>query len=192
MIYHDTQQWQICPLIVHYRDEGVPISKYTNDRRWWEQFAAQWGRLDSVSFTPVRPTEAQQDRLAEINNAGIPSMFGAEASGYVERGVILDPENEQFSGFTEAEQEVYPDHAPIGTLQTDKWSSVADSTDEALVAYATNEESVQFVVDDDVYNVDAEQRFNGKFAILEISADATGPIRVEVRGQGITIAATEA
>lgn len=192
MLYYDTQQWQICPLIAHYRADGVPISKYTNDRRWWERFAAKWGRLDSVSFTPVRPTEAQQDRLTEINNAGIPSMFGAEASAYVERGVILDPENEQFSGFTEAEQEVYPDHAPIGTLQTDKWSITADSTDEALVAYATNEESVQFVVDDDVYNVDAEQRFNGKFAILEISADAPGPIRVEVRGQGITIAATEA
>jgi len=53
MIYHDTQQWQICPLIAHYRADGVPISKYTNDRRWWERFAAKWGRLDSISFTPV-------------------------------------------------------------------------------------------------------------------------------------------
>ena len=191
MLYYKDNEWQICPLIVHYRADGIPISKYTHDRRWWERFAAKWGKLASISFTPVRPTEAQQGRLTEINNAGIPSMFQSESSAYVERGVILDPENEQFSGFSEAAQEIYPDHAPVGTLQTDKWSITADSTDEALVAYATNEESVQFVVDDDVYNIDVEQRFNGKFAILEISADAPGPIRVEVRGQGVTIAATE-
>jgi len=74
----------------------------------------------------------------------------------------------------------------LNVLSHDKWSIMADSTSIITLTYTANE-AVCFVVNDDIYVVEPIDQI----ATLEITADAVGPIRVEVRGQTLILAATE-
>ena len=100
MLYYDNE-WKICPFIAHYKSYGKPEFKYTNDKQWWIEFVNRWWHHTDLSFTDVNPTQAQQTRLDEVNNAGIPQGFGYEAGMYVESGLVVNPDNPHFAGFTQ-------------------------------------------------------------------------------------------
>ena len=100
MLYYDNE-WKICPFIAHYKAHGKPEFKYTNNKQWWINFVNRWWHHTDLSFTDVNPTQAQQTRLDEVNTAEIPEGFQAEASAYVESGLVLNPDNPHFAEFTE-------------------------------------------------------------------------------------------
>ena len=192
MLYYE-DEWKICPFIAHYKSYGKPEFKYTNNKQWWINFVNRWWHHKDLEFTSVTPTQDQLDRLTEINNAGISEGFKSGASMYVESGQLPKDEagnvEPPFDQFTESPEEMFPSPAPVGTLQTDKWTITADEVDEALVAYSSDEVSVTFSVDGEAHSVITEQKFNGRFAILEVSADAAGPINISVQDKIITLKA---
>lgn len=71
-------------------------------------------------------------------------------------------------------------------LSTDTWSIPADATTFATVTY-TDDETVYFSVNETIHAVEPVDYI----ATLEITADAPGPIRVEVKAQQLIIAALE-
>ena len=105
MLYFKNNQWNICPSIAHYTVHGQRKLKYTKDKNWWTDFVNKWWHHRDLQFTQVIPTQAQLDRLAEINSAGISEGFQSGASMYVESGLL--PKDEQgnirppFDQFTE-------------------------------------------------------------------------------------------
>lgn len=193
MLYYRDGQFHICPFIAHYLHRGQRQFKYTNDKQWWTDFVNRWWHHKDLEFTSVTPTQAQLDRLAEINNAEISEGFKSGASMYVESGKLPKDEagniEPPFESFTESPGEIFPDPAPAGTLQTNKWTMTADGVEEALVAYSTKEASINFYIEDQMHSVASEQKFNGKFAILEVSADSPGPIKISVQDKIITLMA---
>lgn len=102
MLYHRDNQFHICPYVAFYRDHGRQRVKYITDKEWWTDFVNRWWHHSDLSFQDVHPSQGQIDRLAEVNAADIPEGFKAEASAYVEAGVVLNPDNPRFSGFTES------------------------------------------------------------------------------------------
>ena len=107
MLYYDYEnnQFNICKFIAHYYTYEQRAFKYTNDKQWWTDFVNKWWHHRDLQFTQVTPTQAQLNRLAEINNAGIPELQKAGACMYVESGLL--PKDEQgnieppFDQFTE-------------------------------------------------------------------------------------------
>ena len=101
MLYYRGNEWNICPFIAHYTSYGKQEFKYTNNKKWWQDFVQKWWHTDNLSFSDVIPTQNQLNRLDEINNANIPEGFGSESSNYVESGILITPDNPHFAGFTE-------------------------------------------------------------------------------------------
>ena len=105
MLHYENNQYNICKFIAHYTTYGQRTFKYTNDKQWWTEFANRWWHHRDLQFTPVTPTQAQLDRLAEINNAGISGPQKSGSCMYVESGLL--PRDEQgnirppFDRFTE-------------------------------------------------------------------------------------------
>ena len=105
MLYYENNQFNICKFIAHYFTYEQRAFKYTNDKQWWTDFVNKWWHHRNLQFTQVIPTQAQLDRLVEINNAGLPEQQKAGASMYVESGLL--PKDEQsniqspFNKFTE-------------------------------------------------------------------------------------------
>ena len=85
-------------------------------------------------------------------------------------------------------QFVSPPAPPVelGQMEADKHEILSDSQDTATVSI-TAPDTVHFVVDGDLYSVEPEN----DTATLEITADAPGPIRVEMQGQSLMIVALE-
>ena len=88
------------------------------------------------------------------------------------------------TGFTAPDPVVEP--VELGVLTVIKWAIAADSTDETVLTY-TSDDAVQFVVDSVLYEVEPV----GQVATLAISADAAGTINIYVQGQQVVIAAYE-
>jgi len=74
----------------------------------------------------------------------------------------------------------------LGVLAHDCWAIAADDNEIVTLTY-TADEAVCFVVNDEIHIVEPVDQV----ATLEITADAVGPIRIEVRGQSLVLAATE-
>ena len=100
MLYYKNNQWHIHPFVAHYTAYGKRDFKYTNDKKWWEKFVTKWWHHENLTFTNTKPTQAQLNRLAEVNSVGIPEGFQADASNYVESGLV-NSDNPHFAGFTE-------------------------------------------------------------------------------------------
>ena len=79
-----------------------------------------------------------------------------------------------------------PEHVELGILSTDVWVIPADSETVATVTY-TDTDTVYFSVNETVHAVDPIDYV----ATLEITADALGPIRVEVKSKQLIITAIE-
>ena len=102
-------------------------------------------------------------------------------------GVTPEPKSGWFyDGSTFSEPEPVVEAVEIGVLTVIKWAIAADSTDEAVLTY-TSDDAVQFVVDSVLYEVDPVD----KVATLTISADAAGTINIYVQGQQVVIAVYE-
>jgi len=71
-------------------------------------------------------------------------------------------------------------------LSTDLWAIPADGQTYATVTY-TSEENVYFAVNDTIHTITPID----SVATLEITADAPGPIKVQVKYQQLIIAAEE-
>jgi hypothetical protein len=74
----------------------------------------------------------------------------------------------------------------LDVLSTDTWTIPADAATPATVTY-TSEDTVYFSVNEAPHAVDPV----GYIATLEITADAPGPIRVEVKEKQLIITALE-
>lgn len=74
----------------------------------------------------------------------------------------------------------------LGLLKTDKWDIPADGTTFATITYTSNS-TVYFAVESTILAVEPVD----KVATLEITADAPGPIRVDVQDKRLVIAALE-
>jgi hypothetical protein len=74
----------------------------------------------------------------------------------------------------------------LDVLSTDTWTIPADAATPATVTY-TSEDTVYFSVNEASHAVDPV----GYIATLEITADAPGPIRVEVKEKQLIITALE-
>ena len=106
MLYYENNQFNICPFIAYYMTYGQKQFKYTNDKQWWTEFVNKWWHHRDLQFTQVIPTQAQLDRLAEINKAGISESYKSDASSYVESGLFFKDEEGNirplFEQFTES------------------------------------------------------------------------------------------
>ena len=74
----------------------------------------------------------------------------------------------------------------LDVLSVDTWQIEADSADVATVTYTSND-TVHFVADGLLYSVEPVD----SIATLEISADAPGPIPVQVQDKQIMLTAVE-
>lgn len=101
MLYYKNNKWHICPYKAKYTTHGEPQEKYTTDKKWWENFVNKWWHHENLRFEPVKPTDEQLARLDEINNAGIPQGFMADALMYVEYGYVQNKDNPLFEGFSD-------------------------------------------------------------------------------------------
>ena len=79
-----------------------------------------------------------------------------------------------------------PEPVTLDVLSVDTWQIEADSTDVATVTYTSND-TVHFVADGLLYSVEPVD----SIATLEISADAPGPIPVQVQDKQIMLTAVE-
>jgi hypothetical protein len=90
----------------------------------------------------------------------------------------------------DGEQFIAPEPLPyipqLDVLSTDTWTIPADATTPATVTY-TSEDTVYFSVNETTHAVEPVDYT----ATLEITADAPGPIRVEVKTQQLIITALE-
>ncbi|WP_299316216.1 DUF4376 domain-containing protein [uncultured Halomonas sp.] len=68
---------------ITFLDDGIRRTKYADDRRYYERLVAQHGHLGELRIEPLTLTAEQQQRLDEIQGAGLDP---AEASLYVEWG----------------------------------------------------------------------------------------------------------
>lgn len=90
MIYFSNGQFHFHLLRASFRAHGEPTSKYTDDRKYWEDFVARWWHHDSLQFEPTHPTPEQQSRLNHLNQQpGLNELYGDDAAMYVEYGVII-------------------------------------------------------------------------------------------------------
>jgi hypothetical protein len=74
----------------------------------------------------------------------------------------------------------------LDVLETDTWTIPADGTTFATVTY-TDDTTVCFSVNETIHAVEPVEQV----ATLEITADAPGPIRVEVKEKQLIITALE-
>lgn len=89
------------------------------------------------------------------------------------------------ANFTTPEPE--PEPVVLDILSTDTWTIPADGTTFATVTY-TDDTTVYFSVNETIHAVEPVEQV----ATLEITADAPGPIRVEVKTKQLIIVALEA
>lgn len=106
----------------------------------------------------------------------LPNLISAENGGigwsYVDGNLIApDP---------------VPQPVTLGVLTTDIWSIPADGTTFATVTY-TSDTTVYFAVESTITVVDPVDQV----ATIEITADAPGPIRVDVQDKRLVIVALE-
>lgn len=74
----------------------------------------------------------------------------------------------------------------LDVLSTDLWAIPSDGVTYATVTY-TSDTDVYFVVNDIIHTISPEN----SIATLEITADASGPIKVQVKSQQLIITAIE-
>jgi len=86
--------------------------------------------------------------------------------------------------FTEPEPEPIP--VILDVLTTDTWTIPAGGETFATVTY-TSDTTVYFAVESEIHTVEPVDQI----ATLEVTADATGPIRIDVQDQRLVIAALE-
>ena len=79
-----------------------------------------------------------------------------------------------------------PEPVTLDVLSVDTWQIDADIADVATVTYTSND-TVHFVADGLLYSVEPVD----SMATLEISADAPGPIPVQVQDKQIMLTAVE-
>jgi hypothetical protein len=81
-----------------------------------------------------------------------------------------------------------PEPIPValGIMATGAWSIPADGETFATVTYTSND-TVYFAVENEIHAIDPVDQI----ATLEITADAPGPIRIDVKDQRLVIAALE-
>jgi hypothetical protein len=79
-----------------------------------------------------------------------------------------------------------PEPVKLDVLSVDRWTIPADGTTEAVATYTSND-PVKFIIDGQVVTVDPVEQV----CTLEISADAAGPIPVQVKDKQFVIVAED-
>ncbi len=124
------------------------------------------------------------DKFIAYGVGNIPEDFSGRWYTYSEGVWSLTAFGEEQKAAKEA-QEVF-DSIVFDTLLSDTWTIPADGITHATVTY-TDQGTVYFSVNETVHAVDPVDYV----ATLEITADATGPIRVEVKDKQLIITAIE-
>ena len=138
----------------------------------------KYARLDQTNRVVEIMDLPEGKTPSDYHNATVAAMF-IECPENVEHGWMQD-------GETWNAPAVVKIPIALGVLTHDRWAIPADSTSIITLTYTANE-AVCFVVNDEIHVVEPIDQV----ATLEITADAVGPIRVEVRGQTLVLAATE-
>ena len=134
-------------------------------------------------------------KYAQINNGKVHGVFDYDPLPEFAPNIVMVPVDGLpfepkagwlYDGEDFSEPEPVVEAVEIGVLTVIKWAIAADSTDEAVLTY-TSDDAVQFVVDSVLYEVDPVD----KVATLTISADAAGTINIYVQGQQVVIAVYE-
>ncbi|PIC59118.1 hypothetical protein CSV80_00920 [Sporosarcina sp. P12(2017)] len=86
MLYRKNGQWDLCPYKITYNQYGEQFEKYTEDRKWWLDFADAWEHTRIVEITEVEHTTEQLERFEDIKY--MPEDFGDMYSDYVEFGIF--------------------------------------------------------------------------------------------------------
>ena len=105
-------------------------------------------------------------------------------------GEEISGKTQLFSGkrWIYVDSSLIPSEPPVALdlLKTDKWYLPADGTTFATVTYTSNS-TVYFAIESTITAVEPVD----KVATIEITADAPGPIRVDVQDKRLVIAALE-
>ena len=128
MLHYKNNQFNICKFIAHYVTYGQRAFHYTNDKQWWTEFVNKWWHHRDLQFSQVTPTQAQLDRLAEINNAGISGSQKSGSCMYVESGLL--PRDEQGNVRTPFDQFVENPDLSNSMLQTEYELPIEDLMDK--------------------------------------------------------------
>lgn len=94
---------------VIYKQRGKTMEDYTNDPKWWEDFAAKWKHTEIIGFETPEFTDEQHQRLEEVKDLDEAYMHYAE--DYVLTGL--------FPNEVSNEGEKVLDH-PLRVLQLEK------------------------------------------------------------------------
>lgn len=89
MLYFKNGKWNFCTEKVRYIQHGEETTQYVGQEGhdWWVDFEEKWEHTEIIEFIEVElPTVEQLERLAEINELGIPDGFGTMVENYVIHG----------------------------------------------------------------------------------------------------------
>lgn len=88
MLYIEEGEWKLAPNKVIYEQNGEKMEHYTNDKEWWEDFAAKWDHTEIIEFEDVSWSEEERKRLEEVQDVG--EAYGYFVERYVTEGVFPD------------------------------------------------------------------------------------------------------
>ena len=131
-------------------------------------------------------------RYAIIENGVVKNIVVATNEFAVQKGWVEVTGGAQIGWMYEdgifTEPPKTPSQEELNVLSTDKWIIHADGLEYATVTFTSDEDLVYFVVEGtSVYEVEPIDYI----ATLEITADAIGPIRVDVKNKQLILTAIE-
>lgn len=106
---------------VVYKQHGKEYSAYTNDKKWWEDFAEKWKHTEIVEFTTPEFTDEQHRRLEEVKD--LDEAYAHFAERYALQGLFPDE--------LEDKEERVSNH-PLKELQLEKRSTSLGQQNTAL------------------------------------------------------------
>lgn len=109
MLYLKNGEWALCPYKVKYEQRGEVLEQYTEDKQWWNDFAAKWDHTEIIEFEETSFTDEQKARLEEVKN--VAEGFESYVAQYVLDGTFPDE--------LEDEEERMKNH-PLRMLQLEK------------------------------------------------------------------------
>ena len=128
---------------------------------------------------------------AIVENGIVVNIVVADAEFAASQGWVEIQNNAQIGWIYEdgqfSQPPALPEPVELDILSTDVWTIPADSETVATVTY-TDTDTVYFSVNETVHAVEPVEQI----ATLEITANAPGPIRVEVKAKQLIITAIEA
>ena len=88
MIEFEAGKWHLCSYKATFQSRGEKRVKYTSNPDRYEKLENMHDHITDMSIEEVEWDDGHKDRLAELNEVGVPQGFGSVARSYVENGSI--------------------------------------------------------------------------------------------------------